>query len=336
MANPKIGVDYVDSILHRRANGGIKEPDPVALKADLDFCKANGWNLLRLPYYWEGMIGNEENFFEELGLILEFSKQLDLKVIPCLFNWWTSSAWRSDWGGFPKDIVKGYNPGSNPDFDTNPEIRAFWQDLYTNKVRGVPNVWGKMSDAIEQVIEGCRPYLGQIFGFEILNEPYFWDDSNYTDIGVMNTTIAKELRKITWKPIVFDREIPIGEFKRKPSLTYLIRPKINNTIYSPHVYKPDTLDKQVENFKLALDKWKAEGQNVRLYIGEFGDQQVENAPTQANTEKFVKRWHDEGWAATYWAYNLNTPKKALRLATTDNKLTEVGQWYVDAIRKYYV
>lgn len=309
--------------------------DESEVERDLDFCKNQGWNLIRLPYFWEAILNNEDNFFEELDHIFKNCKSRGIKVFPSFFHWYGSSAWRPDYGGFPASVVQDYAYLDGIDYEKQSDVKRFWDDLFAGNVYGNPGLWKDMASVIRQVIDAAKPYINWIYGFEILNEPHIWQNANYAGLGNMHTAIAKDIRKATWKAVIFARETTHGGYKRSPKLEPLIAPRANRLIYDPHIYQTDSLDIQVKNWKTYLDLWELQGLNVRLVVGEFADQQVPNAPTPANTEKYVKTWAAEGWDATYWAYNLNTPDPANRLATSANKLTQVGTWYVDAIRKYY-
>ena len=45
-------------------------------------------------------------------------------------------------------------------------------------------------------------------GYEILNEPQVYDKTQWQKIGNYNTYISNELRKLSSKTIVFDRQLP--------------------------------------------------------------------------------------------------------------------------------
>jgi len=331
-----IGVDYVSKILHRKQTKPPITPDAAAIRADMAFCRANRWNVIRLPYYWEAMFDNEENFFEEYELILQACKDNGIMCVPEFHHFYATSAWGPKGGGFPKEIVDQYHPATPLNYGADPEVKWFWNDLYLNDIRGVPNIWMQVSDVIEQVIHASRSFRSVIYAFEIFNEPHLWKDEQYELLGLMQTAIAKELRKITWKPIMFARETTHGGYQRRPGLEYQILPRVCRTIYDPHLYHAERIDEQVNRWKAVLAQWRVTNRKVGIFVGEFADQETPGHPTKANTELFVKRWHDEAWDAAYWAYNLVSPDPEQVLATPDNVLTVVGKWYVDAIKKYYV
>lgn len=335
MAEPLIGVNINDPVLRRKEKQEPRAASEKNVKDMLDFCALNHWRLIRIPYYWEASIGNEDNFFMELAYLLEGCKSRGMYAIPDFHHFYGSSAWGKDGAGFPSHIVAKYPAKPGVAYDEDPAIKAFWGDLYSDAVVGVDSVWQEIAKFQAQVAEVERTYASNVYGHEILNEPHIWNDGQYVKLGKMLTAIGKWVRNVCGEPMIFTRETGRGGYKRSPTLEPLIRPKLKRTIYSPHLYRADALGAQVKQWNGLIANWKAEDPAIKCFVGEFADQEAYDKWTPANVEAFVKTWHDQNYDSTFWAAFLNTPDSSNRLTDPGWSLTPLGKFYTDTIKKYY-
>lgn len=331
----QIGVNINDPVLRRKEK---QDPRPASLKnvnEMLDFCVLQNWKLIRIPYYWEAAIGNHDNFFNELEFLLEGCKARGMQAIPDFHHYYCTSAWGPGGAGFPSSFVKNYHVTQPFEYEKDPAVRAFWNDLYNDTVSGVNDAWLEIADFQGQVAAIERKYSSAVYGHELLNEPHLFQDANYMKLGSMFTWIGRKVRQILGDPLIFTRGTGRQGYKRNPSLEHLIRPKLKRTIYSPHLYRADAIAAQVSQWNALIANWKIDDPAIKVFVGEFADQETEGKPTLENIDAFVKTWHSQNYDSTYWAAFLNTPDLANRLTDPGPELTQTGIWYSAAIVKYY-
>ena len=134
-----------------------------------------------------------------------------------------------------------------------------------------------------------------VVAYEILNEPHLFNASQYEQLGAYHTFMAKEIRSVTDKKIVFDRETARG-FQRIPSMEVKIVPQeVSGLVYGPHLYSVPTQgsqgEKQVENFKSWSQEW-----GVEVLMGEW------SGDTQEEVDAFVSAFKDAGFGWTYYKW----------------------------------
>jgi hypothetical protein len=348
------GVNFIDRILERN-EGSSKLPvktgyvDEFVAKA-----KESGFNLFRIPVTWEAYVDNKANFLEELDYLVKTANKHGIYVWIDFSHYEATSHWPykiSAYGaGFPEFVVSCYKP--TKDYERDPEIRAFWNDLYLNKVRDSSNsckrsldVWSLQASFMKDMIDKVDKYPN-VIGYELLNEPHVWQDSHYDQLGELHTELAKKLRTSTDKALIFTRETAHGfdkdgtEYQRKPDLEYKILPKdpAKNLIYAPHLYDLNGIERHASQWKDVQKKWHSMGYDVRIAVGEWAPQPPQlKSPsvTQENIDGFVSVWSREGWMHTYWAYGGFAFGEGNVLMKYNGDLTSAGKYYAKSIIKHY-
>ncbi|HEV8386306.1 MAG TPA: cellulase family glycosylhydrolase, partial [Nitrososphaera sp.] len=227
----------------------------------------------------------------------------------------------------------------------------FWNDYYLNKVRDPSNdcnrtldVWTLHANFMKVMIEKVDRYPN-VLGYELLNEPPVWKDEDYQNLGNMHTELAKKLRKVTDKTLIFTREIPFGKepdgdpYQRQSNLQHKILPKDprDNVIYAPHIYTLKNLEKQVDQWKSLQKKWESMGYDVEIAVGEWAFQPPENTEdlTQEKINEFVKVWSKEGFMHAYWVFGCSRCGEGNVLVDEDGILTDLGTFVKKSIIKHY-
>jgi aryl-phospho-beta-D-glucosidase BglC (GH1 family) len=348
------GVNFIDPVLSR------KEGKPK-LSKQTDFvdelvakAKESNFNVFRVPVKWEAYVDNKGNFLAELEYLVKTANKNNIFVWIDFHHFYATSNWGSKVAkgdGFPKFVVSCYKPTKS--YERDPEVRAFWNDYYLNKVRDSSNsckrtldVWTLQADFMKDMIREVDDYPN-LLGYELLNEPHLWKDADYENLGIMHTELAKKLRKSTDKPLIFTRETTHGlepdgsKYTRKVELEHKILPKdpAKNVIYAPHLYGLKDIEKQVATWKAVQKKWASIGYDVEIAVGEWSTQPPQlpkgKAVTQKNMDEFVKVWSREGYAHTYWAFGCFSCGEGNVLVKKGGALEDAGRFYENSIIKHY-
>ena len=346
------GVNFIDPVLNRKEDSRQLAVQTEFVDKFVGTASKSHFNLFRVPVTWEAYVGNEANFLAELDYLVDAANEEKISVWIDFHHFYTTSQWGSKIArgeGFPSTVVACYKP-TKP-YERDPEVRAFWDDYYLNKVRDQNNgcertldVWTMQADFMKVMIEEIDHYPN-VLGYELLNEPHVWKDDHYEQLGNLHTELAQELRKVTDKTLIFTRETPHGfdgseRYKRRPGLEYLILPKDpdKNLIYAPHLYALKDIEKQVKSWKDYQKKWESMGYEVDIAVGEWATQrpQLPDDPvTQENMDGFVKVWSREGYMHTYWAYGASAVGEGNALATKNGDLKKAGILFEKSIVKHY-
>jgi hypothetical protein len=291
------GVVFVDHILGKKERS---EPGTVSVSyvtENLKYIKSNGFNTIRVPYYWEAYVNSPEAFMAELDLIAKTAEENDMCVLLANFHYYTSSYWqlevegKSGGRGFPSFVVKDFPKKTDYVSTAGP----FWEAFLSNNISiNGKKVWDVQSEYIKKVINKVDSY-DSIIGYEILNEPHLFAKTQYDKLGNYHTYLAKEMREVTDKKIFFDRETTRG-FARDASLEYKIVPRdVTGLVYGVQLYSIPTPGsyalKQVNNFKELADKYGTE-----VFIEEMA------ADNQSDIETLLSVFKSYGYGWTWYAW----------------------------------
>ncbi|HKU49955.1 MAG TPA: cellulase family glycosylhydrolase [Nitrososphaera sp.] len=348
------GVNYIDPVLSRKEHSPKLPVQAGQVEKFVSIAKESGYNVFRIPLSWESYVGNEENFLGQLVALVEEANSHDIFVWIDFHHFDATSNWPakvSKGRGFPEFVVSCYHPKG--DYERDPEVRAFWDDYYNNKVRDSSNsckrtldVWSLQADFMKSMIDEIDQYPN-VIGYELLNEPHVWKDDQYEKLGKLHTELAKDIRKSTDRVIIFTRETSHGfesdggRYPRKIGQEYKILPKdpAKNVMYIPHLYNLNEIEEHVERWKEDQKRWKSMGYDVKIAVGEWSPQppQLEegNAVTMENMEGFVKVWKREGWMNTYWAFGGFNFGEGNVLVKESGIPTEAGDFFQESIQKFY-
>jgi aryl-phospho-beta-D-glucosidase BglC (GH1 family) len=338
------GVNFIDPVLRQKESSGEMGVQNSHVHTYIPKLKNMGLNLIRLPVYWEAYPGNEENFLDEIELIVQTAEENEIYVWIDFHHFDATSYWRyacaecgdyNSYGrGFPKSVVGQYHPTT--DYEHDPEVVAFWNDYYLNQVRGVDDVWSEQADFMKSIIAKVDQY-DNVIGYEILNEPHFFKSEHYAQMGILQTEIGSKLREVTDKAIIFTRETGHHGFKRITASEDLLLPKISGKIvYAPHVYSSDSVDTNIKNWKAYQKEWADIGYNIPIGVGEWAVQAPQTTTlTQAAMDGFVSQFREAGFFWTYWAYAGFDMDEGNVLINEDGTLTSAGEYLVVSVQKSY-
>jgi hypothetical protein len=159
---------------------------------------------------------------------------------------------------------------------------------------GGETIWDVQLDFLKVIINKVDKY-DNVIGYEILNEPHLFDSSQYDDLGAYHTYMAKGMREVTDKKIIFDRETTRG-FQRIPALEYKIVPQnVSGLVYTPHLYTTPFSGTQAENQIANFKKWSDEW-GVEVLVGEW------SASTQEETDAYLRAFKQNGFGWTYYSW----------------------------------
>lgn len=348
------GVNFIDPVLNRKEDRSQLSKQTGFVDEFVAKAKRSDFNLFRIPVRWEAYVDNKANFLAELEYLVKTAKENNIVVWIGFHQYDATSNWGgkvSKGGGFPDFVVSCYKPTKG--YERDPEVREFWNDYYKNKVRdssnsckGTLDVWSLQADFMKDMIDVVDKY-SNVMGYELLNEPHVWEDSDYDDLGVLHTELAKKLRKVTDKVLIFTRETSHGlekdgtKYNRKMDLEYKILPKdpAKNVMYAPHLYDLKEIEEHVADWKDVKKKWAAMGYDVKIAVGEWSPQPPQlpegKAVTQENMDAYVKVWEREGFLSTYWAYGGFEFGEGNVLVKEIGSLTRAGEYYEKSIQKFY-
>jgi aryl-phospho-beta-D-glucosidase BglC (GH1 family) len=292
------GAVFIDSVLSRFENDGGPSSPNNYVQNSMKYIKSNGMNLVRVPYYWEAYVSWPGAFMAELELIAQAAQANNVCVIFDNHHWYTSSYFANvDFGksgkpkGFPSFVLQAYP--TTGDYESTAGL--FWSDFLDNSiVIDGHSVWDLQSEFIRKVIDKVDSY-DSVVGYEIMNEPHLFDSSQYELLGEYHTYMAKEIRSVSDKKIIFDRETARG-FQRVPSFEVKIVPQgITGLVYGPHLYAvplPGSQgEKQLENFEEWGQEW-----GVEVLLGEWSGE------SQSEVNTFVSEFKDAGFGWTYYKW----------------------------------
>jgi hypothetical protein len=291
------GVVFIDKILGRDESGGTADADNYVSES-MKFIRLNGFNAVRVPFYWESYVYNPTQFLNEIEHVVEQAAANDICVILDNHHFYTSSFWnlevegKSDGRGFPSFVVEDFPKKNNDYIDT---AGPFWNAFLSNTITvDGKKVWDVQFEFFKKIIT-LVDNNDAVAGYEILNEPHLFESGHYAKLGDYNTYMAKKIRSVTDKKIFFDRETTRG-FAREPSKELQIFPDgVSGIVYAPHLYSVPTSgsqgEKQINNFK----SWSTQ-KGTEVLIGEWG------ADTQSDAVVFMKEFKANGfgWTAHSW------------------------------------
>jgi len=260
------GVNFMDPILTSKESGyKFKAPTDYVTKS-LNMIKDYGFNNIRVPYYWEAYIADPDAFLQEAEFIAKTAEENELYVIFDFHHWFTSSYFARAHSGFPSFILEQYPVSGVHKVDA----ASFWEDFWNNSIDvNGEKVWDLQLEFMTAIINKVDRY-DSVLGYEILNEPSVFDDSQYEKVGTYHTYMGEKLRLVTDKTVFFQRASRSDfDYARNPDLEPLVVPSgVNNIVYTPHLYTPpypgSQGEKQIERFARYSAEW-----GVPVYIGEF-------------------------------------------------------------------
>jgi hypothetical protein len=291
------GVSLIDDLLGRHETGGNSSTTEY-ISESMVYMKKNGFNVIRVPFYWESYVYNSTEFLDRIEYIAQQAQENDLCVFFDNHHFYTTSYWglvvpdKPPGRGFPSFVLQDFPVIDNDYIAT---AGPFWDAFLSNSysINGT-SVWDVQADFLSVVIDRVDDY-DSVAGYEILNEPHLFNKEQYSKLGEYHTYMAQKIRSMTDKKIFFDRENTRG-IARDTTLEPLIAPAgTNNIVYAPHLYAipyPDSsAEWQINNFKAWSDLWGTE-----VVIGETV------ADTQQDAEQLLSILQQNGFGWSVWSW----------------------------------
>jgi hypothetical protein len=294
------GVVFIDNVLSIRERGGTFHPPSDYVSESMRHISMHNMNLVRVPIYWESYYNNSAAFMNQLEVVAKAAQANDVCVIFDNHHWYTSSYWNikklgeAEGRGFPAFVMKDFPVvQSNDTYQST--AAPFWAAYLRNEITiDGERIWDVQLEFFKQVIGKVDKYEN-VIGYEILNEPHIFDASQYDDLGKYHTYMAKGIREVSDKKIIFDRETARG-FQRNPAMEHKIVPQnVSGLVYTPHLYSAPYPGSQAENQIANFKKWSQEW-GVEVLVGEW------SASTQEESDAYLKSFKKNGFGWTYYSW----------------------------------
>jgi hypothetical protein len=272
---------------------------------------------VRYLFAWESYEKNPTQFINELNIVANTADKWSIRIIydndqHYISSWLEPrSGYGFAWQLFSHNSVE-FPSGSGGTSDTLTAQR-WWTDWYNRSIKDAEgnDGWTLQANFMKQIVNAVDNHKSTL-GYEILNEPQVYSIDQWDKIGKYNTFIANELRTITKKIIVFDRQLPSdvgGPLNAFPENMAKMAPKnVTNVLFKSTLYGLPTHCSSAEGrLNTAAETAKLLG--IPLWIGEFNIGTTAQHPiadlnqTEVNTfvQKFkeIKAW---GWSLWIWSF----------------------------------
>jgi hypothetical protein len=330
---PYYGVDMrgVHTAVSQQKNGTLESLPPNYYEDSFRILHDAGMNHVRYTLYWEAYVVNPTAFMNELQMVANAADKYGINVIYDNHQFHTSSYLNPQRGnGFPASLFQGdpkfvYGAGGSPKYEA---ASLWWTDWWDRKIKDVNGVdgWVLLYDFLHKVINTLDSHPSTL-GYEILSEPQVHSSEQWEKIGVFNTLMVNELRKITDKTLVYSMNIPVdlkSEIGINPTnLAQMAPANKTNVVFKISLYglpEPDTY----QGDRLAVFLRTSEIAQVPLYVGEwnnvlreasineegqrvFNINPAESDISQDEADLIVETFKDIGaWGMAYWQWRLQT------------------------------
>jgi len=289
-----------------------------------------GMNHIRYVLYWQAYENDPISFINELKSVASLADKWGLHVIYDNHQFHTSS-WLDPvrGSGFPPSLFNDntsypFGSGGSPGYPSAIKWWTKWWNHTLTDNRGIDG-WILQIGFLKKVIETVENHRSTL-GYEILNEPQIQSADQWEKIGMYNTFVANELRKITNKTLVFDMTIPVVFHDLKINMTSaniakLLPENKNNIVFKISLYGIPTVRSYAEQ-KINLLSGLTNITGVPLYIGEWNNVSREERISvegktiseinqeisdlnQTDADIMTKKFKDIGvwgWAFWNWSY----------------------------------
>jgi Cellulase (glycosyl hydrolase family 5) len=278
-----------------------------------------GINFVRYLFFWESYEKDPFSFLNELETVAQTADRWGVKIIYTNDQYHTSSWLEPKTAtGFPPSLFKNnstyiYGTGGGPG-PKDVTAKKWWTEWWNRSVRDSNGIdgWTLQSNFLKKIVNTVDKYKSTL-GYEILNEPHIRSTDQWEKVGKYNTFLINEMRTVTKKTIIFDRQVPADLYgpvnvtpeniaKMAPSNTTNVVFKA--TLYGiplPNTFAEDRLNAyakaaQIAGVPLCMCEF-----NIKSYK-QYNVPETEINQTLVNlfSQKFreINAW---GWA--YWLWN---------------------------------
>jgi hypothetical protein len=276
-----------------------------------------GLNIVRYLFTWEAYEKNPDLFIDELSNVSKSADKWGLNVVYANDQYHISSWLDPKSGyGFPSFLFTSnqdrfpFNGGGSSDTEI---ARSWWSSWYDNTITDVGghNGWTLQANFLKRLVIAVNKHTSTL-GYEILNEPQVYSEAQWTKIGNYNTFMASELRQLTNKTIVFDRQLPSdigGVIGALPENMAMMAPRnMSNIVFKSTLYGLPSHCSYAEA-RLSTAVRAAQLMKVPLWMGEFNIGVTPEKPiadiNQTDIDLFINKFHEVdawGWSLWLWSF----------------------------------
>jgi Cellulase (glycosyl hydrolase family 5) len=309
----------------------------------------SGMDTIRYLFTWESYEKNPSLFIEELRKVAQAADKWGINILYANDQFHISSWLDPEYGyGFPYFLFENnnelpYDGGGASDTVT---AKLWWTNWY-NRTASDANGndgWTLQANFLKKVAQTVDNYTSTL-GYEILNEPQVYDKTQWQKIGNYNTYIANELRKLTSKTIVFDRQLPSdigGPILALPDNMAKMAPKnTTNSMFKSTLFGLPEQCSYAED-RLSTSARTAQLARVPLWLGEFNIGITPNDPVadinQTEVKLFIDKFKEiRAWGWAYWMWSFRQHPENVRnydlVNVTGNNIstTEYFDYYNSSI-----
>jgi hypothetical protein len=292
----------------------------------------SGMNHIRYTLYWEGYLVNPAAYMNELKLVASTADKWGLNVLYDHHQFHTSSYLNPQRGnGFPSTLFEGnpaaysYGSGGSAKYQTAEVWWTNWWNRSVNDLNGTDG-WLLMLDFLKNIVNAVDDHKSTL-GYEILSEPQVHSSDQWEKIGIFNTFMINELRKITQKTLAYSMNIPVD--LKSPigvnaeNLAKMAPQNKSNVVFKISLYGLPTPD-SYQGDRLAIFLKASELAQVPLYVGEWNNVKRERTIneegeivfninpelsdiSQKQADLIVQTFKDiDVWGMAYWQWRLET------------------------------
>ena len=299
--------------------------------SELEQIKGWGFNVIRLPIYWENLEPTEgkvnQTFIEQnIDPVMEWCQDKEMYLVLDMHQWHTSSHFiydpekESRGIGFPLWLCDGYD-SEDP----------FLYDWWKNSVKNYPGAWDRFADLWCILAERYWNH-SYLVGYDIFNEPN--RPSGISEEEFNSQILPEFYEYIISRVVKVDpHHLFIFEGQDGDTKPTLEKPNIiTNLVYSQHAYADNhTLEACQELTERATSK--ARKWDIPLWIGEFGSSK--NASSFAynmirSVNEKIEAGECSGWC--WWCYLPEDSENSMSVIDTSLKPREVLQVLLDNIK----
>ena len=280
-----------------------------------------GLNIIRYLVTWESYEKNPSQFLDELAEVARYADKWKLNIV-YTNNQFHISSWLDPTSGygFPSMLFKNnknlpYGSGGASDNET---AKLWWTSWYNRTVTDLNrnDGWTLQADYLKKIVETVDDHKSTL-GYEILNEPQVYSVDQWEKIGAYNNFITDELRKLTSKIIVFDRQLPSdvgGPIYALPANMAEMAPEnTTNVVFKATLFGLPTHCSYAEA-RLNTAARTAQILGIPLWLGEFNIGITSLFPVadvdQNDVDLFINKFGEInawGWSYWMWSFRENPP-----------------------------
>jgi hypothetical protein len=280
-----------------------------------------GIEFIRYLFFWESYERDPFSFTNELKTVANTADKWGIQVLYANDKYATSSWLSPNTGtGFPSILFENnpsypYGMGGRLEDQAAKEWWTSWYNRTVTDVNGNDG-WTLQAEYLKKIVNTVDSHKSTL-GYEILNEPQVYSADQWEKIGSYNTFITTELRKLTSKIIVFDRQLPSdvgGPIYALPTNMAEMAPENRtNVVFKATLFGLPTHCSYAEA-RLNTAARTAQILGIPLWLGEFNIGITSLFPVadidQNDVDLFISKFGEInawGWSFWMWSFRENPP-----------------------------